>query len=297
MWGGTVSTPELDRVRGSRSLTALRRSLSAPKMSRCGHSEFAADPAELIDWPGPPHLWVRRVSRSPASKGHAMARPTERPACSALARQRKSEDPSQLAGTAKVAAAAAVEAVGSCATTCKSCEGCGGGGGFPSSETGADTELSDCQVTFSDAKACSTIGAHCEYLRHPSIRSALMAAAALPRDGSLAAKLSHLCTSPQRSSLFGASIRVASIYMTPDSALARHIAASAAATDGMRHRRTFSLAWIILSVSALSPSQSPWYLKARGIPESVSQSCQNEKKHDARRSSAVARVKKVSPEN
>ena len=226
-----------------------------------------------------------------------MARPTERPACSALARQRKSEDPSQLAGTAKVAAAAAVEAVGSCATTCKSCEGCGGGGGFPSSETGADTELSDCQVTFSDAKACSTIGAHCEYLRHPSIRSALMAAAALPRDGSLAAKLSHLCTSPQRSSLFGASIRVASIYMTPDSALARHIAASAAATDGMRHRRTFSLAWIILSVSALSPSQSPWYLKARGIPESVSQSCQNEKKHDARRSSAVARVKKVSPEN
>ena len=37
LWGGTVSTPELDRVRGSRSLTALRRSLSAPKMSRCGH--------------------------------------------------------------------------------------------------------------------------------------------------------------------------------------------------------------------------------------------------------------------
>ena len=92
--GATVSTPELDRVRGSRSLTALRRSLSAPKMSRCGHAEFAADPAELIDWPGPPHLWIRRVSRSPASKGHAMARPTERPACSALARQRKSEDPS-----------------------------------------------------------------------------------------------------------------------------------------------------------------------------------------------------------
>ena len=166
----------------------------------------------------------------------------------------------------------------SCATTCKSCESCGGGGGSPSSEAGADTELSDCQVTFPDAKACSTVGAHCAYLRHPSIRSAAMAWAALPRDGSLAAKLSHLCTSPQRTSLFGWCIRVASIYMTPDSALARHTAASAAATDGMSHRRTFSLAWIILSVSALSPSQSPCYLKARGIPESVSQSCQNEKK-------------------
>ena len=101
--------------------------------------------------------------------------------------------------------------------TCKSCEGCGGRGGSPSSEAGADTELSDCQVTFPDAKACSTIG-ECPQCT----------------DGSGSIMALFLCTSPQRSSLFGASIRVASgcTHMTPDSARARHIAASACSGHG-----------------------------------------------------------------
>ena len=54
--GATVSTPELDGVRGSRSLTALCRSLSAPKMVAVRALGVRGRPrrAHRLDWPTSP---------------------------------------------------------------------------------------------------------------------------------------------------------------------------------------------------------------------------------------------------
>ena len=54
--------PDLSPVFGAR----CRR----PRWSPCGYSERAADPAELSDRSGTPHLWANRVSR-PAEAGNS----------------------------------------------------------------------------------------------------------------------------------------------------------------------------------------------------------------------------------